>query len=189
MISRKLLLLDRVATLLLALALIAAGALGIWWWTDPSQLAAQTDTSGAQRTVAMDWWPWASAVVGIILIYLGIRWIASHLSRSNVTDLRLRGSGNEGTLVVNAGKVVNAAADAFGDTLGVRAANGNMTRDRGQLVAKISAVIEPHADLSVLARQADLVSSQLSQVLARDDLRCRVELKVARRAHATTRVS
>lgn len=189
MISRKLLLLDRVATLLLALTLIGVGALGIWWWTGPSQLAAQTNTSGAQRIVAMQWWPWASAVVGLILIYLGIRWIASHLSRSNVTDLRLRGSGNDGVLVVNADNVVAAAADAFADTLGVRDTSGAMTRDRGQLVAKISAVIEPHADLAVLATQADLVSGQLSQVLARDDVRCRVELRVARRAHAPARVS
>lgn len=189
MISRRLLLLDRLATLLLAVALLAVGMLGVWWWTGTGSLAPTSNLSAAQRTVAMDWWPWASAVAGVVLVYLGIRWLASHLSRSNVTDLKLRGSGRDGTLVVNAGKVADAAADAFADTLGVRSAKGTITRDRGQLVARITAVVEPQVDLADVARRADLVSAQLSQVLGRDDLRCRVVLSVARSGRAPARVS
>lgn len=189
MISRTLLLLDRVATLLLALVLIAGGALGIWWWTGSSPLATRTNTTALRRVVAMDWWPWASTAVGIVLIYFAIRWIASHLSRSNVSDLTLRGSGHAGTLVVDAGKVSDAAAAAFADTLGVRNAKGSITRDRGQLVAKITATIEPHADLMSISNTADLVSAQLHQVLGRDDVRCRVELRVAKRGTSPARVS
>ena len=189
MISRSLLLLDRFATLVLALLLIALGALGIWWWSDTSPLAATTSTDPVQKVVAMTWWPWASAALGLLLVYVGLRWLASHLSRSDVAELQLRGSGQGGALVVNAGKVTDAAADAFADTIGVRSAKGTMTRDRGQLVAKLTAVVEPHADLSVVAQQADVVSAQLAQVLDRNDLRCRVVLHVARRAATVSRVS
>lgn len=64
-----------------------------------------------------------------------------------------------------------------------------MVRDRGQLVARLSAVIEPECDLKVVAARADEVSAQLRQVLDRDDVRCSVELRVAAYGHRMARAS
>lgn len=189
MISRFTLAVDRVATLVLALLLLAAGALGAWWWTGRSSLPGTLRSGSAEDLIAQAWWPVASAVVGVILVLLGLRWIAAHLNRQKVSNLRLRGSGPKGRLDVVGTKVAGAAADAFSDTLGVRSARGVVVRDRGQLVARISAVIEPEADLALLARQADTVSAQLAQALERDDLRCSVNLRVAGRPRRLPRVS
>lgn len=189
MISRSLVVVDQIATFVLSLVLLAVGLLGIWWWTGTSPFPARTITAPVQEAAAMSWWPWASTLLGIILIYLGIRWLASHLSHTTVSELQLRGSGKQGTLVVTAGKVTAAAADTFAETLGVRSAKGTMIRDRGQLIAKISATIEAYADLPAIARQADRVAAEFGQVLGRDDLRCRVELRVARRSKTPARVS
>lgn len=189
MISRPIMALDRVATLVLSLALLTLGLLGIWWWTGTGPLPTKSSTTPVQDVVATGWWPWASALLGLLLVYLGIRWLAAHLSRSTVTELQLRGSGKQGTLIVTAGKVTDAAAESFADTLGVRSAKGTMIRDRGQLVAKITAVVEAYADLPAIAKQADRVAAEFAHVLGRDDLRCRVELRVARRSKTPARVS
>lgn len=189
MISRTTLAVDRIATLIMAAVLIAGGALGVWWWTGDSSLAARSSTAPVQDLVATDWWPWASAVVGVLLILMGLRWLAAHVARTKVTRLNLTGSGAAGMLGVDAGRVASAAADAFADTLGVRSAKGRVNRDRGQIVAQIDATIEPEADLSTIAEQADLVSAQLAHVLGRNDLRCSVQLTVARHGRPTDRVS
>ncbi len=189
MMSRTTVALDRIATILVALLLIAAGAAGIWWWTDRSPLGSTVRTAGTTDLVGQAWWPWASAAVGALLVLLGLRWILAHLRRQNVSTLHLRGSGSGGRLDVAASKVAGAAADALSDTLGVRSARGVVVRDRGQLVARLSAVIEPEADLAHVAERADLVSAQLAQALERDDLRCSVQLRVATFARRLPRTS
>ena len=126
--------------------------------------------------------------MGLLLALLGLRWIAAHLGRPTVSRLHLTGSGSGGRLDARAAKVAGAAADALADTIGVRSARGTVVRDRGQLVARLTATLEPDADLGVVARQADLVSAQLRQVLDRDDVRCSVELRVAARGGRMPRV-
>lgn len=180
MTSRRTLLIDRLATLVVSVALLAAGLGAVWWWTGRSSLADSVDTGPALDVVGAAWWPVAGAVAGVLLVLLGLRWIAAHLTRQTVGRLTVSGSGRAGRLDAEAGKVVGAAADAFADTLGVRSARGTLVRDRGQLVATITATVERECDLSAVAQHADLVSAQLAQVLERDDVRCRVQLRVAR---------
>jgi hypothetical protein len=180
MTSRTTLFLDRLATLLVGLLLLAAGLGAGWWWSGRSGLGRTLDTGAATDVVTAAWWPVVSVVVGVLLALVGLRWIAAHLTRQTVSRLHVRGSGSSGRLDATAGKVVGAAADAFADTIGIRSARGSLVRDRGQLVATITATVEKECDLGALASRADLVSAQLAQVLERDDVRCRVQLKVAR---------
>lgn len=189
MTSRTLLLLDRVATLLVAALLIAVGAGAIWWWTGNSSVPDVLDATSASNLVAETWWPWASAAAGVLLILLGLRWVVAHLAHRGVASLNLEGSGPAGQLDVAGSKIAGAAADAFSDTLGVRSATGRIVRDRGQLVARLRATIEPEADLHRVAAQADLVSAQLASALDRDDVRCSIELKVAARGGRLPRAS
>ena len=189
MISRATLALDRLAAFILGLLLIAGGALGVWWWTGESGLPTRSDTTSAQDLVAQDWWPWASTAVGVLLVLLGVRWLVAHVARTVVKRLHLAGSGSAGKLGVDGSKVAGAAAAAFADTVGVRSAKGRVNKDRGQIVAEINATIEPEADLDLIAEKADLVSAQLARVLGRDDLRCSVQLTVARTGKPLDRVS
>lgn len=188
MISRRTLLLDRFATLILALVLVASGALAIWWWSGESPFLARTDLTRIGDLVSQAWWPWASAAVGVLLILLGLRWIAAHLPHRRVSRLTLEGTDATGRLSVEGSRAIAAAADAFADTLGVRSAKGTVRVDRGQLVARIKAVIEPEADLSLIAARADELSSLLAHVIGRDDLRCSVELTVGSRVRSGPRV-
>lgn len=189
MTNRRTLFLDRVATLLLAVALIVMGAFAIWWWTGNSPLADTVRTTAVRDVVDRTWWPWASAALGLLLILLALRWIVAHLRSRGVAQLNLKGSDSTGRLEVAASKVAGAAADALSDTLGVRNAKGRVIHDRGQLVARLNATIEPEADLHRIASRADLISAQLAQALDRDDLRCSIELKVATRGRQLPRTS
>ena len=193
MTTRKTLFIDRIATLVLALVLIAGGGAAIWWWSGQSlagyQLADTSDTSAVSDVVDAAWFGWAAAAVGIVLALVGIRWIAAHLTTARVARLTLGGSDATGRLDVAGSKVAGAAAQALADTVGVRSAKGAVVRDRGQLVAHLAAVIEPEADLALVARRADEVSAQLAEVLERDDLRCSVQLRVAARGRTLPRAS
>ncbi|WP_229052046.1 alkaline shock response membrane anchor protein AmaP [Aeromicrobium sp. Leaf350] len=191
MTTRKTLLIDRLATFVLALVLLAGGATAVWWWSgrsvDGRTLPTTSDTSTVADLVAKDWFGWTAAAVGVVIALVALRWIAAHLTPNTVSRLRLGSSDTTGRLEASASKVVGAAADAYADTLGVRSAKGSVVRDRGQLVARIDATIEPDSDLALLARRADEVSSQLLTVLERDDLRCSLRLKVAARGRTLPR--
>lgn len=189
MIGRRLLLLDRLAALLLGVLLIAVGVAGVWWWFDHgSLLPTKLSTGAATDLVATSWWPWASGAAGVVLVLLGLRWAAAHISNPRFGPLALPGSSTDGKLTLDMPKAVGAAAEAYADTVGVRSARGIATRDRGQLVALVRATIEPEADLHRLAERADQVSAELAQLVGRPDLRFGVELRVARRGRALRRV-
>lgn len=192
MVSRTTLLVDRIATLLLALLLAAAGLAGLWWWS--GREVSGTSLPGTSRTARVadalenPGVAWGVAAATVVVALLALRSILAHLTRPTVSRLRLEGSGDEGRNEALAGKVLSAAADAFAATEGVRSARGSVVRDRGELVARIDATIEPEADLAHVARRADEVSGQLNAVLGRDDLRAAVRLRVAARGRSLSRV-
>lgn len=192
MVSRTVLLLDRIATLVLAALLAAGGLLGLWWWSgrevSGTTLPGTSSTTAVSDALSTPWVAWVAAVAGVVLALVGLRWILAHLTRPTVSRLRLDGSGDDGRSEVLAGKALGAAADAFAATEGVRSAKGTVVRDRGELVARIDATVEPEADLAFVAARADEVTSQLDAVLGRDDLRAAVRLRVAQRGRALSRV-
>lgn len=192
MVTRTVLLLDRIATLVLALLLLAAGLAGLWWWSgrevSGTSLPGTSSTSAVTDALGGSAVAWGVAVGGVVLALVGLRWILAHLRRTTVSRLRLSGSGPEGRNEALAGKALGAAADAFATTDGVRSARGAVVRDRGQLVARVDATIEPEADLALVAARADEVTAQLNDVLGRDDLRAAVRLRVALRGRALSRV-
>lgn len=187
--SRTVIAWDRVVTFLVGLLLVAAGLAGILWWlgTFPGW-AQQLNADRALRLAEEDWWPWAVGAAGIVLILVGLRWLAAHVPDRRVSNLKLPGSTGQGRLDAKVRPIAGAAAEAFALTPGVRSARGTIQRDRGQLVAKLRATIEQQADLTMIAAAADDVSADLRQVTQRDDLLCRVTLTVARTARDMSRV-
>lgn len=187
--NRKVIALDRVVALVVGLVLIAAGAAGALWWlgTFPSWPQTLAASWVAQWPTAT-WWPWATGAAGVVLILLGLRWLAGHLPDRGVTHVTLPGSDERGRLSAQVRSVAKTAADVLATTPGVRSASGSVQRERGQLLVKFDATIEPQADLEVIAAAADRVTAELRTVLQREDLRGQVDLKVARRARAMPRV-
>ncbi len=194
--SRATLAVDRLVVLVLGVLLAVTGlALVVWYLDAQGWLPVVLTTPARLTTTAVDpaasagWWPWALGVVGVVMVVLGLRWLAAHLPERGVGRLRVTGSTPTDKLEADAGNVVGAAADVLEQTEGVRTARGTVRRERGQLVATLHATLEQGADLGIVARACDAVSADLSTVLGRDDLRCLVRLQVARRDRALPRVS
>ena len=187
--SRGTLAVDRVVGAVVALVLIGAGLFGIAWWSGrfPS-LPPRVDQSVWTSWTTQAWWPWALAAAGVVAILVGLRWLVAHLPDRGVSHLSLTGSGVDGKLIVDAGTVAAAAAQALQHTIGVRSSRGSIHRDRGQLVAVLKATIEREADLHLIAAAADQASAHLQQALQRGDLHCRVQLRTAARDRSLPRV-
>lgn len=187
--SRGTLALDRVATVLAALVCLVAGAAALVWWSGRTTVLPESvDAAPVTDVTGQSWWPWALGLAGVVLILLGLRWLTAHLPQRGVGLLALPGSSSEGRLQADAGTVADAAAEELGGVRGVRSSRGTVQRDRGQVVVRLTATIEPDADLDAVARGADRASGQLQDVLGRDDLHCRVQLRVAGRGRPQPRV-
>lgn len=193
--SRATIALDRLVVLVLGLLLVAAGAATLLWWYGPvDALPAPLRPSGpiqldrVQSMLTETWFPWVAALVGLALVLLGSWWLLAHVPQRGVGDLRLPGSGSTGQLRAQAKQVAAAAADQLEATPGIRSASGSIQHERGQLVAKLGALVEPDADLAAVSRACDRVSAELATVLERDDLHCQVNLRVAGRGRSEPRV-
>lgn len=180
--SRTTITLDRVVTLLVGLALVAAAVLAAGWWYDwwPWMPSAVT-TADAQQLTERRWWPWALAGAAMLLFLLGLRWLVAHAPSRPVGDLRLPGSGQQGRLQVNAGSAVSAACAALENRHDVRRARGTVRKDRGQLVIDIRATLEPTVELPGVVTAVEESAGALTKSLERPDLFCRVRLDVASR--------
>lgn len=186
--SRSVVIVDRLATLLVALLLIATGAAAIVWWLGELGLMGPVDVALVVEQTTQAWWSWAAGLVGVVLVLLGLRWLLGHIPHRGVAAIRLRGTGTSGRLTAQVSQASHAAAELLEETEGVRSTRGTIHRDRGQLVARIKATVEPQADLAAVTAAADTVATELKQVLDRDDLRCSVRLHVARRGRRLSRV-
>lgn len=187
--SRLTIALDRLVAFLVAVVLIVLGAAAAVWGTDRvSPLTGPLHLQPLSQATERSWWPWAIGVGGAVLTLLALRWLLSHLPRRGTGPLKLAGTGRSGRLVADGNSVAEAAAEALAATPGVRSAHGRVLRERGQIVAQLSAVIDTDADLSAIAESADEVSAHLRHVLGRDDLRCQIQLRLPRRNQPRTRV-
>lgn len=171
---------DRFATLVVALALIALGVLGVIWRLDQwIPLPRAVSTSSAQRLTESGRWPWALAAAGILLLLIGLRWLVAHLRTTGIREVNLPGTSKAGHLSVDVKAAASGAADALAATNGVRHVSGKAVRQRGQLVVDLDATIDSDAELADIASSADRVSAELAQVLGRPDIYCRVRVGVA----------
>lgn len=178
--------LDRLACLVLGLVLLGAGAAAVLWQTRrgpgwPARLSARW----AGEMTAAPWWPWATALVGVALALLGLRWLAAHLPVHRVPDLPLDGSDTAGRLRVDLGDVAAATAETIDTAAGVRSTTGRGSYRRGRPTLELTAVIEPSADLAPVTAAADRAHTELVAALGDQAPDTDVHLHVARTDRAS----
>ncbi|MFI5733577.1 hypothetical protein ACIA49_25915 [Kribbella sp. NPDC051587] len=173
--------LDRTVGTLIALSLLAAGALLIAWQYDELPSAPDRITAGPWTDpTGAEWWPWATGAAGVIAILFGLWWLARHLPRRVGGRFALPGGDRSGQLVADAHSAVDAAAQALARTPGIRDGSGQVVADRGQLVAELTCTIEPTADLEVVRAAAARIATELTGVVGLPAIRTRIRLRVAR---------
>lgn len=173
--------LDRTLGLMIALVLIAGGALAICWWYDVLPGAPQTPKlHGPADYTGASWWPWATGAAGVVLILLGLWWLVRHLPRRVSGRFTLAGSNQDGRLHADAHAAVAAAAADLARIPEIRDGSGRVVADRGELVAELQCTIEPTADLEAVHAAVTRTAADLHAVLDLPHLRHRVRLRVAR---------
>lgn len=178
--------LDRTVGLVIAFLLIAGGALALCWWYDVLPGAPATlKIHGPEDYTGASWWPWATGVAGVVLILLGLWWLARHLPRRVSGRFSLPGSGQDGRLHADAHAAVAAAATDLARIPEIRAGSGRVVADRGELVAELQCTIEPAADLETVHAAITRTAAELHAVLGLPHLRHRVRLRVARNDRTT----
>lgn len=189
---RSILAFDRVLVLLLGLVLIVVGVAAVGWqtgflasiWPDvPDEVAVDT----GQLTEASNF-PVVAGVAGSALVVVGLWWLLAHLPRRSVGSLRLPAGDQPGRLVVDPGPAVATAAQVLADDPLIRSARGAVLADRGELVVRLRATVDPDTDLGAVVAACDGVLADLAHVLPTEQLRSRVELSVLRRGETGPRV-
>ena len=185
--------LDRTVGVVLGIALILLGLVGIAWWQGilldrvPRAGSVGTSTaSGISSAVGQSWWPWVAGIVGLLLALLGLVWLIRHFTYRGVHSYRVRGSDRSGRLTASSGSLLSAATDQLEDTRGIRSASGSLTNERGALIADLSVTADPGADLAAVAADIDRTLVDLAGALADPAVTYRAQLSVARTQKVNT---
>lgn len=183
---------DRLLLVLVALVLLLGGLwLAVWgqrrlptgWWS-PSGL-----TLGLRDQVTnATWWPWALLLGGLLLVALGLYWLASHFRPNGIGQLTLPGSTRGGKLTIDASALSSGAADALAAHPDVSSASGRLVEEKNQVVLALTTVVAPDADLRAVVSACDDVAAHVLSSTGRQDIACRVRVKVASRGRSAPRV-
>ncbi len=175
---RGLIAFDRLAAFVVGVVLIAAGAAALAWRL--GVLAGdRVDLDGLTGVPQQDWWPWATGTGGVLLVFLGLSWLMKHLPRRGTGQLNLTGSDETGRLTADANAAASTAGKVLAQTPGVRDGSGRIVLDRGQLVAELTATLEPDADLTAVRAAAEQTAHDLHRIIGREALHHRIKLRIA----------
>lgn len=177
--------LDRAATLVAGLVLIAIGAAAFVWdrglglnWSD------HPDTGRVLHFLRSDWVPWAAGVGGALVVILGLGWLAAHARRRRVGRLPLEATGPSGTPpaspAVDVGAIASVAATELARRPDVVGCRGKAVRDRRQLVVELTPTLSAQADLAAVAAAAEHAAANVHSALGRNDVHVRIAARVRR---------
>ncbi|MCK6210712.1 hypothetical protein KZX45_09185 [Georgenia sp. EYE_87] len=184
---------DRAVTVVVALVLVLGGAWVFAWtldllpqsWWSPTAFSLGLTLSVTDAPL----WPWALGVGGILLALLALVWFGSHFRSSGIGDLSLRGDARGGRLLLQSGALASAAAAALTESSpAVTGAGGKVVDEGRRLVLALTATVRPDADLREIARACDAVAAQALRSTGREDLECRIRVKVAPAGRSEPRV-
>ncbi|WP_129667281.1 hypothetical protein [Phytoactinopolyspora endophytica] len=160
---------ERIAVLVVGLVLVALGAAAAAWqqgWLP--DVADRLDVQTAVEWTGESWWPWAVGGAGVVLVILGLLWVAAHARLRTVGRMRLDGSGRSGRLTVDGSALMSPVVLDLEATPGVRDASGRVLSERKESVIELRVKVDPGADLDEVADATERASVQLGRLLRAD---------------------
>lgn len=176
---------DRAVVLLAGLALAAAGLLVLDWHTGTVlDLRERLSTSGLQDVLGSAWWPWVSALAGVVLGLLGLAWLLAHVPGRGPARARLSGSDQSGRLEVDLRAVSSSIAERLEELGPLTSAHGGAARVSGRDVLQVDARVEPGADPAAVAQAVRQCAAEVDEAFA-GEVALRVLLDAPRRSRST----
>lgn len=139
---------DRLATIVVAILMLALGLVLLDWRYHlvlhgyPKQislgsLAIWADTS---------WWAWAFAAITLLLGVLGLWWLLAHLRRNTIKATKMPQSGPQGTITMDTSSLANAIAQTLQDAGPFSSVAANATQDGRATTVLVNAYPDQQAD-------------------------------------------
>lgn len=179
--TRKLVTLDRLAGIVVALTLVAVGLLLVDWKLDlllglPSVL----HVPGLLKTAALGWWPLFTAVLAVVLVLVGLRWLFAHLPRVHSSRAKLGESSAEGRIRLDTGSVANATAAHIESETVLPEVHGRVREVRGHPLVQIDARCAVRTDVAEVRERADQVTADIARAFPSGDIPLRVVVDAPR---------
>ncbi len=189
--TRRLSIIDRIATLVVGLLLVVGGfALLDWRYGWVGSWQNSLSTSGFADTESTSWWPWAYAAAGVLLGLVGLVWLIAHAPRRGERAVRLSDASDEsGTIRVDLGSVAKAVAADFEARTAVTHVSGTAHRRGGHHVIELRGQLDPLATGSGIESAAARCAQNVSEAFPDGTTVCRVLLGGTRRRPRTSRAS
>lgn len=130
---------DRVILFIVGVSLLAAGVAAWQWQHGHINGGRAIRTSPLLDAVPTWWWPWTTGAAGIILIAVGLRWLATHRPAHRARRVTLVQDGQ--AVTVNANAVARASARALGAKASVIKASGHATIQSGTPTITLTATV------------------------------------------------
>lgn len=184
---------DRLVALVLGLLLVVGGLWTLLWaaewlpegWWAPARFEYEMPSGVTDA----DWWPWALLGGGVVLAAIGATWFGRHFGTPSVSRLSLPGDAEGGRLMLDGGAFGSGVAAALKDgSDSVVGAKGGVIDQRRRVILDVTASIRRDADLREVVALCDRVAAQALRSSGRNDMACRIRLKVAPRAGRAPRV-
>ena len=173
--------LDRVASFVIGALLLAAAALAILWSLDrlsgaPRELSAGPvlDASG------QGWWPIALLAGGVLLVLVGLRWLATHRPARRISDFTLSTPGGDQHFTADLGSLADATAVAVQAHPAVRSAKAVAIEDRGRPTVVVRATVDSTSRLDDVVTAVDEAASTAATMLGDGDVAILTRVKVPR---------
>lgn len=189
--TRGLLRLDRLVTLLVGLGLVGLGLVVVdWHYGEVFVSPVVLDTTPAADLMDAAWWPWAVAAAGLVLGLIGLTWLLAHLRREGPATLRLNSSGPTGRLETDLRSVASVAAVRLGNLAPVTGVRGTTRVYGSHTVVELRGHVDAAADVAALTEAAEACAADIAAAFHDDDVTCRVVLNAPQRARTgrSTRV-
>ena len=179
--SRKLVTLDRLAGLVLAVVLVLLGLALVDW--QPHRVVAlpvTLRTGAVLDQTSATWWPFVTAVLAVALVLLGLRWVVAHLRRVTRRQARLSESSGAGRIVLDTSSVARAVAATLQSELVLPEANGRVREQRGRPLVQVDARCTTSTDVAELRERAERLTRDMRVAFPSGDVPVRVVVDAPR---------
>lgn len=170
---------DRLVTALLGLGLVAVGLTAVAWENGRVVDGRHVSFAVVVDAAQAGWWPWAIGACGIVLIVIGLRWLASHRPARKASRVRLESLESQGVSpdTADASSVAHAAAAVLASDPAVLKATGTATLHTNTPTVTLTATVNARHGLHAGARAADATARDVALMLG-NSVAVRTVLKV-----------
>lgn len=187
---------DRLATVVVAVLLVVLGLALVDWRYHlvlhgyPKQVSLGSLPSWA----ASGWWPWAFALVTVVLGLLALWWLLAHVRRDTAKSVKMPQSSEHGTITLDTSSLAEAIAQSLehaGPFASVKATTTELNR---AMTVLLTAQLDEYADGPSVRTALDSLSGQLQCAFPDQGVTARVlltqprSLRSARPSSASVRV-